>query len=47
MLAALLTDSVGYPADIDSACLPAWRQAEIKRQLDRFAADRPLAKPRR
>lgn len=38
-LAAILSSSVGYPADIDSATVPAWRQAEIKRQLDRFVGD--------
>ena len=42
-LAELLNNSVGYPADIDSVTVPAWRQAEIKRQLDRFADDDPGA----
>jgi hypothetical protein len=44
-LAAILNDSVGYPADIDSASVPAWRQAEIRRRLTRFAGDEPGPNP--
>ena len=38
-LAEILSNSVGYPADIDSASVPAWREAEIRRQLERFGGD--------
>jgi len=38
-LAEILNSSVGYPADIDAATLPAWRQAEMRRQLECFAGD--------
>lgn len=38
-LAELLSNSVGYPADIDSVTLPGWRLAEIRRQLSRYAGD--------
>ena len=40
-LAEILNNSVGYPADIDSVSVPAWRQAEIQRQLERFGGDEP------
>ncbi len=45
-LAEILTNSVGYPADIDAVSLPAWRQAEIQRQLERFVGDEPGASTR-
>ena len=44
-LAEILNSSVGYPADIDSAAVPAWRLAEIERQLERFAGDDTGLKP--
>jgi len=44
MLAEMLTSSVGYPADIDSASVPAWRQAEMQRHLDCYATDEPLTR---
>jgi hypothetical protein len=44
-LAEILNNSVGYPADIDSVSVPAWRQAEISRQLERFTGVEPGLKP--
>jgi len=44
MLAEMLTSSVGYPSDIDATSVPAWRQAEMERQLDCFAGEEPVLK---
>jgi hypothetical protein len=38
-LAELLRKSVGYPGDIETLPLPAWRQAGLERLLDRYAGD--------
>lgn len=43
-LAEILSNSVGYPTDIDASVVPAWRQAEIQRQLARYAGDEPPSK---
>jgi len=44
-LAEILNSSIGYPADIDAAAVPAWRQAEMQRQLERYAGDDSGLKP--
>jgi hypothetical protein len=36
-VAAILRDSVGWPADIDRPQLPAWRQAHLDRLLRQYA----------
>lgn len=38
-LAEMLWQSVGYPGDIETLPLPAWRQAGLERLLDRYATD--------
>ncbi len=38
-LAEMLWQSVGYPGDIETLTLPAWRQAGLKQLLDRYASD--------
>jgi hypothetical protein len=40
-LAEILVSSVGYPPDIDSGTVPAWRQMEIRRRLAYFAGEDP------
>ncbi|MEO8224268.1 MAG: hypothetical protein ABI661_05640 [Gammaproteobacteria bacterium] len=38
-LAAILRNSVGWPAEIDSPELPPWQLAQFERVLQRYAAD--------